>query len=186
MDINELKRRNKAAQAELQKDMADRRQRRLNGEFDHENDPPPPRQVLNDGERQVRRSQPVDADAAMNRWFSDSYANHSQALRAEVADGVASHNQLIADLEAECDAIRRDNKQWAKEWAARMDRKFCAEVDIMRDAMLRQNSENLTEMKRDLLKLAKKDIVAEVLKVTKAMGVKNAANVTDIGSKRKI
>src|SRR5450631_2804320 len=102
-------RENRAAQDELQRDIKARRERRLSGDIN--NDSPPLRQASH-GVREVARSiqpQRNASDEAMNLWFSASFDNHAEALRRDSAESIASHNQLVDDVEKEIDAIRKDN-----------------------------------------------------------------------------
>jgi hypothetical protein len=174
-----LLRENREAQAELQRDMEARRQQRLN---DISADPQPQRRVMNHGENIVRKSvqpQRGDSDAAFNAWFAKSFEAHFKPYGKVVAK---HFNRLAGEVRKSNERISATSKNNA-EWIARKDREFSAELAIVRDAMLRQNSENLTAMRKDLLRILKKDIVDEVMKINKAMSIN--ANVTDIHGKRK-
>jgi hypothetical protein len=194
----ELFRINAEAQATLQQDIAERQQRRRDGDFDYENDLPPPRQKLNAGEQVVRKSlQRSDADADFNRWFEDSFRNHVrphiEAIDAEF-DGVEQEFNLhAADIRNITKALGgKENAQGMfelrdiSEWIATLDRNFKAELNLMHDMMLKRLGAELDVLRVGMMKDLRKEIVSEIVKMKKALHVKESANVTDIGSvKRK-
>jgi hypothetical protein len=177
-----LLRENAERQAELRADIEARRQRRL------DDDPPQPPEVLNAGELQVlreyERQRPVldpDTMALWDAWVDARITAHLEEYHNQICDDNAANDASVARTITK---LREDMRKEMAAWIRAKDREFAAEVSVMRAAMIRQASDDLSAMRADLLKILRKDIATEIVKMKKSFHVKS--NVTDIGTKRKI
>jgi hypothetical protein len=190
----ELLRRNAEAQASLQRDIADRQQRRRDGEFDHEN--PPPRQTstaMTAGERQVgehlQRQRPTLDPVTQARW--DDWANGLINAALKEFKSKILYNQFTKVMgQASAEAmikhekrLREDIQRQQTEWISKKNREFALEVDLMTSLMVKRVTADLNVMRDDMLAVLRRDIADEMLKTRQLLNI-DTANVTDIKQRK--
>jgi hypothetical protein len=142
----ELLRKNAASRAALQRDMEERRQRRLDGEFDDEPKTPPA--TFNQGEQQVReqyeRSRPTLDSATQALWNDWADARIKAIVNAKI--------EMLADIVGE--ESGRNEKRLREEircWRPGMRKDLHADL-------LKLFSKDFNSMRDDLLAVLRSDL----------------------------